>query len=38
LQKINETKISDKGWGVKHWQQIKQNYAKAKNNLRKCPK
>jgi hypothetical protein len=31
LQKINETKISDKGWGVKHWQQIKQNYAKAKN-------
>ena len=31
LQKINETKISDKGWGVRHWQQIKQNYAKAKN-------
>jgi hypothetical protein len=31
LQKINETKISDKGWGVKHWQQIKQNYTKAKN-------
>ena len=31
FQKINETKISDKGWGVKHWQQIKQNYAKAKN-------
>jgi hypothetical protein len=31
LQKINETKVSDKGWGVKHWQQIKQNYAKAKN-------
>ena len=31
LQKINETKINDKGWGVKHWQQIKQNYAKAKN-------
>jgi hypothetical protein len=31
LQKIKETKISDKGWGVKHWQQIKQNYAKAKN-------
>ena len=31
FQKINETKISDKGWGVKHWQQIKQNYVKAKN-------
>jgi hypothetical protein len=31
FQKINETKISDKGWGVRHWQQIKQNYAKAKN-------
>jgi len=31
FQKINETKISDKGWAVKHWQQIKQNYAKAKN-------
>jgi hypothetical protein len=31
LQKINEIKISDKGWGVRHWQQIKQNYAKAKN-------
>lgn len=31
FQKINETKISDKSWAVKHWQQIKQNYAKAKN-------
>jgi len=31
FQKINETKISDKGWAVKHWEQIKQNYAKAKN-------
>ena len=31
LQKINETKISNKNWPVKHWQQIKQNYAKAKN-------
>jgi hypothetical protein len=31
FQKINEIKINDKGWGVRHWQQIKQNYAKAKN-------
>ena len=31
FQKINETKISDKNWANKHWQQIKQNYAKAKN-------
>jgi hypothetical protein len=31
FQKINEIKISDKGWTVKHWRQIKQNYAKAKN-------
>jgi hypothetical protein len=31
FQKINETKISDKNWQVKHWRQIKQNYAKAKN-------
>ena len=31
FQKINETKIYDKNWGVKHWQQIKQNYSKAKN-------
>lgn len=29
-QKINETKISDKEWAKKHWQQIKQNYSKAK--------
>ena len=31
FQKINETKISDKNWVINHWQQIKQNYAKAKN-------
>ena len=31
FQKINETKISEKNWGVKHWQQIKQNYVKVKN-------
>jgi hypothetical protein len=31
FQKINETKINDKSWAVKHWQQIKHNYAKAKN-------
>ena len=31
FQKINETKISDKGWAVKHWRQIKDNYVKAKN-------
>ncbi len=30
FQKINETKISDKDWGVKHWNNIKQNYSKAK--------
>ena len=29
FQKINETKISDKNWSTKHWQQIKQNYSKA---------
>lgn len=29
-QKINETVISDKEWGKKHWQTIKNNYAKAK--------
>ena len=28
-QKINETKISDKEWGKKHWTQIVQNYKKA---------
>lgn len=31
FQKIKETKISDKDWGVKHWQQIKQNYSKSRN-------
>jgi len=30
FQKINETKVSDRGWANKHWQQIKQNYSKAK--------
>jgi len=30
FQKINETKISEKDWAKKHWQQIKQNYSKAK--------
>lgn len=30
FQKINETKLSDKDWGKKHWQQIKQNYSKTK--------
>ena len=30
FQKINETKISDKDWAKKHWQQIKQNYSKSK--------
>lgn len=29
FQKINETKVSDKDWAKKHWQQIKQNYSKA---------
>ena len=27
LQKINETKISDKNWAKKHWQILKTNYA-----------
>lgn len=31
FQKIKEIKIIDKNWGVKHWQQIKQNYSNAKN-------
>jgi hypothetical protein len=31
FQKIKETKISDKNWGMKHWQQIKQNYSKARH-------
>ena len=30
FQKINETKVSDKEWSKKHWQQLKQNYSKAK--------
>ena len=30
FQKINETKISEKDWAKKHWQQIQQNYSKAK--------
>ena len=30
FQKINETKISDKGWGKKHWDTLKHNYSKAK--------
>jgi len=29
-QKINETKISNKTWGKKHWKTISQNYSKAK--------
>ena len=28
-QKVNETKISEKDWGKKHWAMIKQNYSKA---------
>jgi len=28
-QKINETKISDEDWAIKHWQTIKQFYSKA---------
>lgn len=30
FQTINETKVSDKDWAKNHWQQIKQNYSKAK--------
>lgn len=30
FQKINETKVSDKEWAENHWQQIKQNYSRAK--------
>lgn len=30
LQKINETKISEKAWGKKHWQIIEYNYSKTK--------
>lgn len=29
LQKINETVVSDKQWGIKHWKTIQANYAKA---------
>lgn len=29
-QKIEETKITDKKWNVKHWRTISQNYSKAK--------
>lgn len=29
FQKINETKVSEKDWGKKHWAMIKQNYSKA---------
>lgn len=29
LQKINETKISDKNWNKNHWNSIKQNYSKS---------
>lgn len=29
-QKINETKITDKKWNIKHWRTITQNYSKAK--------
>lgn len=30
FQKINETKVSEKDWGKKHWQSILRNYSKAK--------
>ena len=30
FQKINETLIADNSWSEKHWNQIKQNYSKAK--------
>jgi len=29
FQKINETKISDKDWGKKHWATLQHNFAKA---------
>ena len=29
-QKINDTKIADKKWNIKHWRAISQNYAKGK--------
>jgi len=31
LQKINETKISDKNWNKDHWNILKYNYSKSKN-------
>lgn len=31
FQKINETKISDKRWPIKHWKAITRSYSKAKN-------
>jgi hypothetical protein len=30
-QKINETRVSDPGWGKKHWTTIVHNYARAKH-------
>ncbi len=30
FQKIKDTTVSDKKWGIKHWNNIKQNYSKAK--------
>ena len=30
FQKINETKVSEKDWAKKHWQQLQQNYSKSK--------
>ena len=30
-QKINETKVSDPKWNIKHWRTISQNYARAKH-------
>lgn len=29
IQKINETRISDSRWALKHWKSIEQNYSKA---------
>jgi len=30
LKKIKDTKISEKDWGLKHWQQINQNYSETR--------
>ena len=30
FQKINDTRITDKKWNIKHWRTISQNYSKAK--------